>query len=308
MLFHEIYGCYYNAVARILDSAVSGTLTEAGMKELVTRNTFSESFLTILPALEQERWQLLDSSLHTPLKHPPTLPLSTLELRWLKAVALDPRIRLFRQEYEFLQKIIKTDIPPLFTPSDYVNFDQYGDGDPYTEEHYIRIFHTILTALRTRKKIKVCYLGKKGIRRNFFCSPVRLEYSEKDDKFRLLVDDCRFTDIINVSRIETCGILSEDTDIRNHISKTNSSYFILELEDRRNALERVMMHFAHFEKEAGRLSDDRYQIKIRYNREDETELVIRVLSFGPLIKVTEPCSFIDLIKERLIQQKSCGPK
>jgi len=78
MLFHEIYSCYYNAVAKILSSAVSGTLTEVQMKEIITQNTFSESFLTILPALEQERWQLLDHSLHTPLKHAPTLPLTTL--------------------------------------------------------------------------------------------------------------------------------------------------------------------------------------------------------------------------------------
>ncbi|MCI8670266.1 MAG: WYL domain-containing protein [Lachnospiraceae bacterium] len=308
MLFHEIYGCYYHAVARILSSAINGTLTEARMKEIIAQNTFSESFLTILPALEQERWQLLDSTLQTPLKHIPTLPLSTLELRWLKAVSLDSRIRLFQQEYAFLMKIAATDIPPLFTPSDYVNFDQYEDGDPYEDIHYINIFHTILTALRTHKKIKVSYLGKKGIHRTFFCSPYRLEYSEKDDKFRLLIGGCRFTDIINVGRIETCELQTEEADIRNHISKANSSHFILELEDRRNALERVMLHFAHFEKEARRLSDDRYQIIIRYNREDETELVIRVLSFGPFIKITEPDSFIELIKERLIQQKSCGPK
>ena len=51
MLFHEIYSCYYNAVAKILSSAVSGTLTEVQMKEIITQKTFSESFLTILPAL-----------------------------------------------------------------------------------------------------------------------------------------------------------------------------------------------------------------------------------------------------------------
>ncbi|MDE7156587.1 MAG: WYL domain-containing protein [Lachnospiraceae bacterium] len=308
MLFHEIYSCYYNAVAKILSSAVSGTLTEVQMKEIITQNTFSESFLTILPALEQERWQLLDHSLHTPLKHAPTLPLTTLELRWLKAVSLDSRIRLFQPEYEILHELAASDIPPLFTPSDYVIFDKYEDGDSYSEEHYINIFHTILTALRSRKKIKVCYSGKKGIHRTFACSPFRLEYSEKDDKFRLLIGGCRFTDIINVGRIESCEILLEEADIRNHISKSNSNHFVLELDDRRNALERVMLHFAHFEKEAERLSNNRYRIKIHYNQEDETELVIRVLSFGPLIKVIEPESFINLIKERLILQKSCGPK
>ena len=28
MLFHEIYGCYYESVARIIDQAIKGTLNE----------------------------------------------------------------------------------------------------------------------------------------------------------------------------------------------------------------------------------------------------------------------------------------
>ena len=34
MLFHEIYGNYYNAVAKILSEAVNGTLTEKRMNEI----------------------------------------------------------------------------------------------------------------------------------------------------------------------------------------------------------------------------------------------------------------------------------
>lgn len=44
---------------------------------------------------------------------------------------------------------------------------------------------------------------------------------------------------------------------------------------------------------------------MKYDGEDETEIVIRVLSFGPYVKVLEPSSFVNLIKERLISQKSC---
>ena len=47
MLFHEIYGCYYNAVAKILHQAVNGELTEKGMQKIVTEKAFSESFLHI---------------------------------------------------------------------------------------------------------------------------------------------------------------------------------------------------------------------------------------------------------------------
>ena len=65
------------------------------------------------------------------------------------------------------------------------------------------------------------------------------------------------------------------------------------------------MHFAHFKKQAEKLADNRYKITVTYDKDDETELLIRVLSFGPMIKVTSPDSFINLIKERLIKQKSC---
>ena len=76
-----------------------------------------------------------------------------------------------------------------------------------------------------------------------------------------------------------------------------------ELVDERNALERVLMHFAHFEKRAEKLDEKKYRVSVTYEKEDETEILIRILSFGPMIKVTEPESFIDLIRERLRKQQ-----
>ena len=80
----------------------------------------------------------------------------------------------------------------------------------------------------------------------------------------------------------------------------------MQIVDERNALERVMLHFAHFEKRAERLGDNRYLLRMKYYESDETEIVIRVLSFGPCVKVLEPQSFVNRIRERLIAQKSCG--
>ena len=83
-----------------------------------------------------------------------------------------------------------------------------------------------------------------------------------------------------------------------------TKYFVLTLIDERNALERVLLHFAHFEKEAEKIGDKKYRIKIYYDLSDETELVIRVLSFGPFVEVTEPQSFRNLIIDRLKKQKN----
>ena len=71
-------------------------------------------------------------------------------------------------------------------------------------------------------------------------------------------------------------------------------------------MERVLLHFAHYEKEAEKLDEKHYRISVVYDKDDETEMVIRILSFGPMIKVTAPQHFVELIKQRLIRQKSCG--
>ena len=78
---------------------------------------------------------------------------------------------------------------------------------------------------------------------------------------------------------------------------------VLELTDERNALERVMLHFSHLDKETERIGDNRYRITLHYEQEDETELLIRVLSFGPVLKVVFPEDFIKKLCERLEKQK-----
>ena len=77
----------------------------------------------------------------------------------------------------------------------------------------------------------------------------------------------------------------------------------LELVDERNALERVMLHFSHFEKTAEKLDDKHYRLTICYDQNDETEMLIRILSFGPLVRVTAPDRFIRMIQNRLRRQK-----
>lgn len=45
-----------------------------------------------------------------------------------------------------------------------------------------------------------------------------------------------------------------------------------------------------------------YTCRIWYDPADETELLIRILSFGPVIKVLGPKGFLDQVKERIRRQ------
>lgn len=303
MIFHEIYSAYYNAVARIIGAAIAEDVKEKDLQRIVVENAFSESVLTILPSLKSERWQLMHADLSTPITHTPTRPLTVLEKRWLKAISTDPRVALFDIPTDGLE-----DVEPLFTSLDYRIYDKCADGDPFTDEGYILRFRTVLGAIRTRHPINVEMLNKSGRVVFARCVPTKLEYSEKDDKFRVYVSGCRYARIINLGRIVRCVPYNGEHVISDEPTERVEDTVLIEITNARNALERVMLHFAHFEKQAESLGGGKYLLRIRYDRADEAEMIIRILSFGPMVKVLEPSGFIELIREKLKKQHSCGLK
>ena len=101
MLFSEIYGSYFNVVAAVLSEAADGGLTDRRLTELVRERAFAESVLSIPAALKSGDWPLLDQSFRTVLRHKPTMPLTTLQKRWLKAKLEDERFRLFFDDKTF---------------------------------------------------------------------------------------------------------------------------------------------------------------------------------------------------------------
>ena len=297
MLFHEAYSSYFNAVAAILSKAVEHNLTDKEISRIVQEKAFSESVLTIPTALKDGIWPLLTKDLKTPLLHKPTMPLTTLQKRWLKTLLSDPRIRLFAPSVEGLQ-----DLDPLCPPDTFVYFDRYTDGDPFEDEDYIARFRTLLSAIKEQKKVIVEFSGRAGKLHRWICLPHKLEYSPKDDKFRLITLSPNSMQAINLARITRCELTEASFREKANPRPINQGTLVLELTDERNALERVMLHFSHLEKETKRLDDKHYQLILHYDKDDETELLIRVLSFGPMLRVISPTDFIQKLKERLEKQ------
>ncbi len=303
MIFSELYSAYYNTVAAIISGILDGEHAEQELQKIVMNHAFGESVLTILPALKSGKWQLLHSDLTTKLEHKPTMPLTTLQKRWLKAISQDPRVKLFGVEFPELE-----DVEPLFTAADYYIYDQYHDGDPFEDEQYIRQFRLILEAIRKGSQIKFEMINRKGDVMFVRCRPVRLEYSEKDDKFRLVTAGWRAVSTVNLAKIRACAY---DTGWRRVSGRERTVVYdtvTVKIRDERNAMERFMLHFAHFEKQAEKLDKKHYLVKIKYPHDDEPEMVIRILSFGPMVRVMEPEPFRELLIEKLKKQLSCGLK
>ena len=303
MIFNEIYSAYYNAVAKIIDAILKTDPKEKDLQRIVVENAFSESVLTILPSIKEEKWQIIKRDLSTPIKKSPTQPLTTLEKRWLRSISEDARVKLFDISAKGLE-----DVDPLFTSDDYYVYDKCADGDPYEDEDYIKCFKTVLRAIKEKLPLNVEVQNKSGREIFVRCRPTRLEYSEKDDKFRVFVSGCRYASVINIARIKDCSIYRGEHVIKDTPREKEESSVLIEISDERNALERVMLHFAHFKKQAECIGKRKYRLRINYDRNDEAEMVIRILSFGPLVKVIEPSNFVDLIKEKLKKQLNCGLK
>ena len=306
MLFSEIYSAYYNTVASIISCSQQGKLDSDLLFKIVKESAFPESFMTIGSALETGKWPLVKKDYSTNIQNIPTMPLSILQKRWLKALCNDKRIRLFVSD-EVLERLKNQlqDVKALFNENDYYLYDKYSDGDPYDDPDYIKNFRTVLEAIHQKKTISVEYTGRFGQQKRFICAPCKIEYSEKDDKFRIISKIKNRHSILNIARINSCELTenSKVDDISEEDLPDNRRTSVtLEIYDERKAMERVMLAFAHFEKSAVQISDDVYRLTLNYDSFDETELVVRVLSFGPMVKVIEPPSFRNLIQERISKQ------
>lgn len=331
-LFDEIYSGYYSAIYHIINRLLEKDYTEKEfwklVREISSEYAFTESHVIIEKMIKEKllhdeketeeqpffvRKDLKNEKvIESSLKNIRELPLSGVEKMWLKSICSDPRIRLFTSDIPDLN-----DIESLFDRNDFILFDQYADGDPFEDENYIRTFQKLLKGVRNQSRLKVKFKSNNRGNGNseeqsvmHTIDPDYIEYSERDDKFRLIgerVDKKFEREEILISSIDFCEEV-ELTDSDGMIIYDNRKLenvrpnVIIQLIDDNNALERFLLNFSHYEKEANSLEEDKvYRIKVYYD--DEKDFLIRLLSFGPNIKVVEPESFVIKIREKLIQQK-----
>lgn len=301
MLFHEIYSSYYRTVEAILSEAVKETLTASRLRQIVSEKAFGDSTFVIPDKLLKQEWYLLDEKLRTPLKQVIRPPVTLLQKRWMKSILMDPRIRLFSVPEEGLEEV-----KPLFDPSKIVYYDRYLDGDPFTSEGYIRRFQMILACIQEKKQLLIAYEAAKGGRFQTWLIPHYLEYSSKDDKFRLYAysrrrNGCYRERSYNLSRIQSCTV-GRPVPENLKLEKAEQKCLILKLKDERDALNRAMYHFSDLRKETEKIDGVHYHITLYYDESDQTEMVIRILQFGPMVEVIYPDAVKNEVAARLMRQ------
>lgn len=324
--FSEIYGCYYEIAAKILACADIDAVSKQEILDITERLGFAESGLTIPDKLLSGQWAFLDKTetgdYVSRLDHAPHMPLTLLQKRWLKTLLLDKRICLFLNDTALTELAVALkDITPLWSSEQFYYYDRYENGDDFSSENYRHNFRMIVDAARAGCTVRFDYTSSKGKHGRAHCLPLKIEYSPKNDRFRLIAlrypfDKRSVTYCYRFDGIRNVRISDADQDDKtslkaSRISRETLIHEIydtepvrLHIQNRRNALERTMLHFANYDKDTRQLNEDTWECCIYYDSSMETELLIEILSFGPVVKVAGPDSFVNLIRERLKKQMS----
>ncbi len=309
--FEEIYSSYFQVVRKILLDSREHSLSKQEMEEICQSFASSESALSILPKLLNGAWSSLRKK---PVTSDLKLPMTGLQKSWIKTLLADERFRLFFPEKSLtiLENELQN-VAPLYELSDFHYFDRYTDGDPYHSSDYQSVFRTVLKATIEQRPLFAAYEGAKGFQKTLELLPCQLQYSSKDDKFRLLAVSMhngrpQKPYILNLTRIRACHISKNDSPERfdwdySKFQKQSEKPVRIRISHERNALERCMLHFANYEKQTVYEPEtDSWVCSIYYDPADETELLIELLSFGPVIRILGPESFLSQVRQRVKRQ------
>lgn len=315
-LFSEVYNCYFQVIKSLIEQ--KNYISEEELKYRINDMGFEESIIYLLPKLTSGEWGFYEKQDHifySRLSKDFYVPLTNLQKSYLKSILMDDKIRLFltEQETKSLNEIF-ADTEPLFQPSDFYYYDRFSDKDDYTDPKYRKHFQLIINAIKNHEYLDILYESRFGHRVHHIYLPCKIEYSIKNDRFRLLAVEEHTVrnpkvEILNLNRIQDIipagRTVKKLPDINRSIQ--NSYYkepVKIRIKNERNALERAMLQFANYEKHTRKIDENTYECLIYYNKKTETELLIEILSFGPMIQVIGNEAFLAMLKERLRKQQS----
>ncbi|MDE6593520.1 MAG: WYL domain-containing protein [Oscillospiraceae bacterium] len=319
-IFTEINSAYYKAAEAVLSlqTEQGEPVTEKKITELIAKHAFKDSTLFIPEKLipkgdKPSDWRLLKADCGgfvSVLRHKPRQFLTAIQKSWLRAKLSDPKMGLFLDDEQIseLSDFLK-DIQPLYDDKLFRRFDIFSDGDNYADPRYRKIFGLLLTALENHQYIIVRYLSGKGGDATASIVPIAVEYSAKNDKFRIHAVKQNGSGIVmNVGRIVSAELTEETAQSL----PTADEYFsrrrcdtpaVVEIKPERNGLERFMLEFASYEKESALDPETGLcRARIWYDKNDETELLIMLLSFGPVIEIISPKHLRQQAAQRALRQ------
>ena len=305
ILFDEVYGSYYACVENLVRNA---PLSQADFRRILSEMLSIDGGIDLSERLTDGRLPMLrveSKQLASALAHAPERPLTDLERAYLRTLCDDPRAALFLEDAQLAR--LRQQVGEgerLFSQADFVSYDRSREGDDFGDAAYRAHFHALRAAIRQGGCVKLRYTTQNGVTQYVWCRPMLLEYSGKDDMFRLHAVNVQGKRLLcNLARIDEImpapAFPLPDVPERERCEEP----LLIEVTSERNGIARFMLEFSYLEKRSEYdAARDVARVQLWYPKSDETEILVRLLSFGPVLQVLSPAPFVEKIRERMRRQ------
>ncbi len=310
IIFNEVFSTYYRVLREILNSQ---SMNNHELQNLIKAHGSDESDLFLLDNLENCSFlEEINGKWQSKLEGKIEQPFTYLEKSWLKAIISDPKIKLFADDYEInILDSMLGDVEPLFDWSFFHYFDQNSEKIDFSNEEFINKFRLLKKAIEDEKSVILDYTNIWNENYVEEAIPLKIEYSLKNDKFRLLSvrfrngkKELKAYNINQINKIVEIKDYSDKSINRNpYADEYCEEPVTLIVHNIRGAVMRFMIEFSTYKKESifdnetGECTTTFY-----YHTEEKHEVINKILSFGVSVKVLSPSSLIEELKARINKQ------
>lgn len=310
-MYHEIYGKYYQIIHNLLNSKPQ---TEKEINDYIRSQGFDESFLYLNAQMLVDEYHLFvkKGDLFYPLTNSKIpLFLTNEQKNWLNTMLFDEKVKLFLSDERrnYYQKEFAGNV--LYDDKTYQYLFQDVDKDEITPK-MSNVFRFVKNAIMQEMDINLTFISSKNYYTHKKVAPYKIEYSMQDQKMRLIAVEYRNGEPKRIIRIKLASIVGYRMVER--VKKIDFKYFlqeevlkeplIIEVYPILNGIERVFIELSNYKREAFYDKEQNLSImKIYYEKVDEMDLVLKMLSFGKVVKILSDGFIKEEVLRRINKQK-----
>lgn len=319
-IFNEIFGVYYYIIAEVIlcccSNSDSNKLSNEKINNIVkkVRRWYSSrgGNQTSRLSLDEITWLFENDAFGKKSKangkeqiefkyqcdpdtefYKDVLPLTTLEIRWIKTILSDERIVCFfnERQLDFIKVYMNTEYPEI-TPlpvNNFVNFDKHIPIDSIEKLAEQSLITTLIKAINQKMLVDITYVTRYGKEIVGEFKPIVIEFSKRNNKFQAQMQSCennRFYSI-NLSQIISLTIVPDEFEyfetLQNYEKhrELNERSVDIQFYDVRNTADRILTEFSPWKKYCEYDRETKiYTLHLFYQKDEELDLVVRLMGYG----------------------------
>lgn len=319
-IFNEIFGVYYYIIAEVIlcccSNSDSNKLSNEKINNIVkkVRRWYSSrgGNQTSRLSLDEITWLFENDAFGKKSKangkeqiefkyqcdpdtefYKDVLPLTTLEIRWIKTILSDERIVCFfsERQLDFIKVYMNTEYPEItpFPVNNLVNFDKHIPIDSMEKLAEQSLITTLIKAINQKMLVDITYVTRYGKEIVGEFKPIVIEFSKRNNKFQAQMQSCennRFYSI-NLSQIISLTIVPDEFEyfetLQNYEKhrELNERSVDIQFYDVRNTADRILTEFSPWKKYCEYDRETKiYTLHLFYQKDEELDLVVRLMGYG----------------------------